>query len=110
MSNSSDSGEPRRRLLRASVLFLFVEIAVGWQADLSVAAAPASIRPIRVAYLSTSATMASLWMAKETGALSKEGLEVEILSMASSVALPALIAGEVDVVQMSAAPVLTASL
>jgi hypothetical protein len=26
----------------------------------------ATIRPLRVAYMSTSATMASLWMAKET--------------------------------------------
>jgi NitT/TauT family transport system substrate-binding protein len=49
-------------------------------------------------------------MARETGALAKEGVDVEILSMSSSVALPALIAGEIDAVQMSAAPVLTASL
>jgi ABC-type nitrate/sulfonate/bicarbonate transport system substrate-binding protein len=54
--------------------------------------------------------MASLWMAKDTGALSNEGLDIEILSVGSSVALPALIAGELDAVQMSAAPVLTASL
>jgi len=77
-----------------------------WQAQLN-AAAP---RPLRAAYLSNSVTMASLWMAKESGALAKEGVDVEILSMTSSVALPALIAGEVDAVQVSAAPVLTASL
>ncbi|HEU4343491.1 MAG TPA: ABC transporter substrate-binding protein [Candidatus Binatia bacterium] len=70
----------------------------------------AAVRPLRVAYLSNSVTMASLWMAKETGALSKEGLDIEILSMAASVAVPALIAGELDAVQMSAAPVITASL
>jgi ABC-type nitrate/sulfonate/bicarbonate transport system substrate-binding protein len=70
----------------------------------------ASGRPLRIAYLSTSGTMASLWMAKETGAIAKEGLDIEILSMASSSALPALIAGELDGVQMSAAPVITASL
>ena len=70
----------------------------------------ASPRPLRAAYLSNSVTMASLWMARETGALAKEGVDVEILSMTSSVALPALIAGEIDAVQMSAAPVLTASL
>ena len=67
-------------------------------------------RPLRVAYLSTSATMASVWMAKETGAFAKEGLDIEVLSMASSSAIPALIANEIDVVQVSAAPVLTASL
>lgn len=67
-------------------------------------------RPLRVAYLSTSATMAPVWMAKETGALAKEGLDHEILTMQSTSAIPALIANEIDVVEVSAAPVLTASL
>jgi ABC-type nitrate/sulfonate/bicarbonate transport system substrate-binding protein len=66
-------------------------------------------RPLRVAYLSTSATMASVWMAKETGAIIKHGLEAEVISMPSSTAIPALIANELDVVQVSAAPVITAS-
>ena len=68
-----------------------------------------STRPLRIAYLSTSATMASVWMAKETGALIKEGLESEVISMPSTTAIPALIANEIDVVQVSAAPVITAS-
>lgn len=67
-------------------------------------------RPLRIAYLSTSATMAPLWMAKETGALAKEGLDHEILTMQSTSAIPALVANEIDVVEVSAAPVLTASL
>lgn len=68
-----------------------------------------SARPLRVAYLSTSATMASVWMARESGALVREGLETEVISMPSSTAIPALIANEIDVVQVSAAPVITAS-
>ena len=75
-----------------------------------VQASPRVSRPLRVAYLSTSATMASLWMAKEIGSFEKEGVQVEVLSMASSVAIPALIANEIDAVQVSAAPVITASL
>jgi ABC-type nitrate/sulfonate/bicarbonate transport system substrate-binding protein len=71
------------------------------------AAAP---RPLRIAFLFTSGTMASLWMAKESGAFAKEGLEVEMISMGSTLALPALLANEVDVIQVSAAPVITASL
>ena len=71
---------------------------------------PRGSRPLRVAYLSTSATMASLWMAKEIGGFAKEKIDVEVLSMASSVAIPALIANEIDAVQVSAAPVITASL
>jgi NitT/TauT family transport system substrate-binding protein len=66
-------------------------------------------RPLRVAYLSTSATMASVWMARESGAIAKHGLEAEVISMPSSSAIPALIANELDVVQVSAAPVITAS-
>ncbi len=68
-----------------------------------------SARPLRVAYLSTSATMASVWMARESGALVREGLETEVISMPSSTAIPALIANEIDIVQVSAAPVITAS-
>ena len=67
-------------------------------------------RPLRVAYLSTSTTMAPVWMAKDSGAFAKESLDVEVLSMSSSSAIPALIANEIDVVEVSAAPVLTASL
>src|SRR5262245_10407752 len=67
------------------------------------------VRPLRVAYLSTSTTMASVWMAKEIGALLKEGLDTEVISMPSTAAIPALIANELDVVQVSAAPVITAS-
>jgi NitT/TauT family transport system substrate-binding protein len=70
----------------------------------------AAARPLRIAYLLTSGTMASLWMAKEIGGFAKEGLDVEVISMSSSLALPALIANEVDVIQVSAVPVITASL
>ena len=99
-------GNRRRRFFLGGLFFLSICVSVVWQARLYAAAA----RPLRVAYLSNSVTMASLWMAKETGAIAREGLDIEILSMTASVAVPALIAGELDAVQMSAAPVLTASL
>ena len=70
----------------------------------------AAARPLRIAYLFTSGTMASLWMAKETGGFAKEGLDVEMISMSSVLALPALIANEVDVIQISAVPLINASL
>jgi NitT/TauT family transport system substrate-binding protein len=54
--------------------------------------------------------MASVWMAKEIGGFAREGLDIEVLTMQSSSAIPALIANEIDVLQVSAAPVLTASL
>ena len=67
-------------------------------------------RPLRIAYLSTSATMTPVWMAKETGGLAKEGLDTEVLSLGSSNFIPALLANEIDVVEVSAAPVLTGAL
>jgi NitT/TauT family transport system substrate-binding protein len=70
----------------------------------------AATRPLRIAFLFTSGTMASMWMAKESGGFAKEGLDVEMISMSSTLALPALLANEVDVIQVSAAPVITASL
>jgi len=79
-----------------------------WQVDAQSGARPA--RPLRVAYLSTSATMAPVWMAKEIGGFVKEGLDIEVLSLGSSNFIPALLANEIDVVEVSAAPILTAAL
>ena len=90
-----------------SMLCLCIAVIFTGAAHAQTSARPS--RPMRIAYLSTSATMASVWMAKESGALAKEGLDTEVISMPSSSAIPALIANELDVVQVSAAPVITAS-
>jgi len=92
---------------KARAFFFWAGIVAVQCPPLANAATP---RPMRVTYLSNSVTMAPLWMAKETGAIAKEGLDVEILSMTASVAVPALLAGELDAIQMSAAPVLNAAL
>jgi ABC-type nitrate/sulfonate/bicarbonate transport system substrate-binding protein len=91
------------RILLATLCWL---LALVPSAEVRAAAA----RPLRIAFLFTSGTMASLWMAKESGAFAKAGLDVEMISMSSTLALPALLANEVDVIQVSAAPVITASL
>jgi NitT/TauT family transport system substrate-binding protein len=96
----------RLRLLLGWLLLMTLTVAAR-QSDAQTSTR--SGRPLRIAYLSTSATMASVWMAKETGALVKEGLDTEVISMPSTTAIPALIANEIDVVQVSAAPVITAS-
>ena len=87
------------------VAFFFI---LPWQ--VCAQGAPRQSRPLRVAYLSTSATMTPVWMAKEIGGLVKEGLDTEVLSLGSSNFIPALLANEIDVVEVSAAPVLTAAL
>jgi ABC-type nitrate/sulfonate/bicarbonate transport system substrate-binding protein len=90
------------------VIFTTLIVLLAWVAARESRAAAA--RPLRIAFLFSSGTMASLWMAKESGAFAKEGLDVEMISMGSTLALPALLANEVDVIQVSAAPVITASL
>src|SRR5512132_706334 len=69
--------------------------------EMSLAQSTRQARPLRVAYLSTSSTMAPLWMAKDSGALARENLDVEVLSMQSTSASPALLANEIDVVEVS---------
>ncbi|HYJ13944.1 MAG TPA: ABC transporter substrate-binding protein, partial [Candidatus Limnocylindria bacterium] len=93
--------------MRRIILTVFIALLAITAAMDTFAAAP---RPLRIAYLFTSGTMASMWMAKESGGFAKEGLDVEMISMSSVLALPALIANEVDVIQVSAVPVITASL
>ncbi len=93
---------PRRQMLSTLIVIVLGLVSVG-------RCQAAAARPLRIAFLFTSGTMASMWMAKETGVFAKEGLDVEMISMSSTLALPALIANEVDVIQVSAAPVITAS-
>jgi len=96
-----------KALTSVVIAAIFVSIVMpiaGW------AQSSRQARPLRVAYLSTSSTMASVWMAKDSGAFTREGLDIEVLSMQSTSAIPALLANEIDVVQVSAAPVLTAAL
>lgn len=107
MRYPATKSKPRLMRLFLGAILLLWATALTQISNAQTSGRPA--RPLRVAYLSTSATMASVWMAKETGAITKHGLEAEVISMPSSTAIPALIANELDVVQVSAAPVITAS-
>lgn len=107
MSFAKISDAIHRQLTGPIVAGLFLSLL---SPPLSWAQTSRQSRPLRVAYLSTSSTMASVWMAKESGAFTREGLDIEVLSMQSTSAIPALLANEIDVVQVSAAPVLTAAL
>jgi ABC-type nitrate/sulfonate/bicarbonate transport system substrate-binding protein len=100
---------PERTACVVSILSLWVAVIFTGVAHLHAQTSARPGRPLRIAYLSTSATMASVWMAKESGALVREALDTEVISMPSSSAIPALIANELDIVQVSAAPVITAS-
>jgi len=53
--------------------------------------------------------MASIWRAKETGGFAKEGLDVEMISVSSTFALPALLVNELNVIQIFAVPLINPS-
>jgi NitT/TauT family transport system substrate-binding protein len=79
----------------------------------SVAANPAASgsRTLTVAYgTGSSATFSPLWLADASGAFTKHGVNVSLKFVQSSVSTAALLSKEVDLVAVSAAPVLTADI
>src|SRR5262245_38452370 len=68
------------------------------------ACAVAAERPakLRTAYVSPIGAMAPVWMAAASSAFQSEGLDVELVYIQSNAAIAALLAGEVDAVQISA--------
>ena len=69
------------------------------------------VERIRVGGGSTSATQMSMWLAKEGGLYDKHGLGVETISIpGSSLALQAMLAGEVPIIQLGGAASIQANL
>jgi ABC-type nitrate/sulfonate/bicarbonate transport system substrate-binding protein len=57
---------------------------------------------LRIAYVSPIGAMAPIWMAASSSAFHTEGLDVELVFIQASAAIAAIVAGEVDAVQISA--------
>ena len=57
---------------------------------------------LRIAYITTSGSMATLWMAAASSAFQNEGLDVELVYIGASAAMATILAGEVDAVEISA--------
>jgi ABC-type nitrate/sulfonate/bicarbonate transport system substrate-binding protein len=57
---------------------------------------------LRIAYVSPVGAMAPIWMAAASSAFHTEGLDVELVMIQASAAIAAIVAGEVDAVQISA--------
>jgi NitT/TauT family transport system substrate-binding protein len=77
----------------------------------SAAAKPSGSGPaLTVAYVAPVAPMAPLWMADATKAFADHGVNVTVRLIQANAAVPALIAKEVDALEISAAPVITADL
>ena len=70
---------------------------------------PAPLR-LRIAYVAPVGVMAPVWMAEGSGAFKGEGLEVELIYIEARSAIAALIAKEVDVLEISAPGMVPAAL
>jgi len=69
------------------------------------------VEKIRIGGGSTSATQMSMWLAKEGGFYEKHGLSVEAISIpGSSLALQAMLAGELPIIQLGGAASIQANL
>lgn len=87
-------------------------LAISIFSHLTEAATPAAKAAfkLRVAYVAPIGVMAPLWMAGESGAFKAEGLEVEMVYIQARSAVTALIAKEVDAVEISAPAMIPAAL
>jgi NitT/TauT family transport system substrate-binding protein len=67
-------------------------------------AAVAAEKPekLRIAYITISGSMAAVWTAAASGEFQKEGLEAELVYIQANAAIAAVLAGEVDAVEISA--------
>ena len=65
---------------------------------------------VRIAYVAPVTTMAPIWIATETGAYQREGLDARIVYIEAKIGIAALVAGEVDAVVISAPSVIPAVL
>jgi len=92
-----------------AIVFLALALAADYSSDSL--AQEKRVDRIRVGGGSTSATQMSMWLAKEGGFYEKHGLSVEAISIpGSSLALQAMLAGELPIIQLGGAASIQANL
>jgi NitT/TauT family transport system substrate-binding protein len=84
----------RRSRLRKPFMVALAVILLGFSAR-------ASAEPIKLGYAALSGTQVAAWMAKEGGYLSKYGIEAELIYIPAVAATQALIAGEIQLAQVT---------
>jgi ABC-type nitrate/sulfonate/bicarbonate transport systems, periplasmic components len=85
--------------------------AVDWPLDLSHGADAPAARKVRMAFTSLSSVMCPPWIAREAGIFNKHGLDVEVIATPTGVeGMNALIAGEVQFLQISGGTTASAAL
>jgi len=97
--------------MKKSALFCCLSLALAVPIFSHAHAQEKKLDRIRVGGGSTSATQMSMWLAKEGGFYEKHGLSVEAISIpGSSLALQAMLAGELPIIQLGGAASIQANL
>jgi ABC-type nitrate/sulfonate/bicarbonate transport system substrate-binding protein len=95
---------------RFLVIILIVTVLACF-CQLTFAAESSSVRKVRMAFTSLSGSMIPPWVAREAGIFNKHGLEVEVIATPSGVeGMNALIAGEVQFLQIAGGTTVSAAL
>jgi NitT/TauT family transport system substrate-binding protein len=96
----------RRSTLAFAIVGVFIAAPLSW-----IQGQEKRVEKIRVGGGSSSATQMSMWFAKEGGYYDKHGLAVEAISIpGSSLALQAMLAGELPIIQLGGAASIQANL
>ena len=99
------------RPFRLILGFVLSWSAVNWPLDLSRGADAPVTRKVRMAFTSLSSVMCPPWIAREAGIFNKHGLDVEVIATPTGVeGMNALIAGEVQFLQISGGTTASAAL
>src|ERR1043166_3442189 len=97
--------------IRRFVLFTIFLIVLGPVLPGAYAAESPPLRKVRMAFTSLSSSMCPPWIAREAGIFNKHGLDVEVIATPTGVeGMNALIAGEVQFLQISGGTTASAAL
>jgi NitT/TauT family transport system substrate-binding protein len=97
--------------IRPVVFLILFSVIFGLGRHWSYAADSSGLRKVRMAFTSLSAVMMPPWLAREAGIFNKHGLEAEVIATPTGVeGMNALIAGEVQFLQISGGTTASAAL
>ncbi len=91
--------------MKKSFTLLLTAIAMGG----ALITAEAQPLPIRVGYTALAGSLTPLWMARELGLFERQGIQASSIYMASTLAYPAMLAGETDFTVGAGIPTVQAS-
>ena len=97
----------KSRLFGAVAVAALALTATGCGSSTSSGSASGGTTKITVSYSEESATELPLWIADQAGYFKEQGLDVELVSMASDRGVPALVAGQTQIAAIGGSQILS---